>query len=39
LQHPESFEEILDSLNNPEELRKLMIKKGGKSVVHSDIIV
>lgn len=35
-QHPEGFEEILDSLNNPEELRRLMSEKGVKSIVHSE---
>ena len=36
LQHPKGFEEIINNMNNPEELKKAMQEKGIKKVVHSE---
>lgn len=35
-QHPEGFEEIFASLDNPNELKRLMLEKGIKSIIHSE---
>jgi len=37
-QHPKGFEDITSNFNNPEELKKLMIKMWIKSIVHSEWI-
>lgn len=35
-QHPEGYAEILDQIDNPDELKKIMQEKSIKSIIHSE---